>query len=969
MSALYFALTLLTAALAVAILTAEASTACNRQCSKKVDVLTCLRRCKRGTVQHRARHGRTGPAKFDYPLRETSECSSHVPIEAAPITPVRDLKVELTDGSSEELDRVRIMWRVPVTGYERVTGFEVDIETVGRTRRSSLHELCRQLLLLNRTLQAKDVLSQNYFEYITDLSRGLKYRIIVKTLPGQHLEDNSQTSLVYQARESLAWEERRRDWKPEPVEIVQIVGRNVTVRVSLAPTDFKIGEYNLQWSCGTRWGVDKFNTTGASATWNRTLYHLPPGPCGVQVSSTLDPIDPIWSNSTSFVITDWTPDNPTAYYDGTEVSVTFRAAPPEYNFQDYRICLSVNTRNSHSENMMCSPLFKKDDDIGVVKAEFEHVKPLLRAGHFYAVKVGAPYQDCEWTQVRVTTAMSGLSKSAETSVPPKQHGVNITHIVAVVSVAVLVGLALLGILYYLRKNKSKMNVPWPWSFSLEPSPDTVCPEKRPIPRLFLVYSYDCPEHFTVVERFATCLQRMGFHVVLDMWCTNQISCVGRVEWACEQLDRADYVIVLCSRGGRHKMEDRNEPPLQEGLLLGDMFTPWVKEIGSRIHSGDSGSLRKYVVAYFRYSSAEDVPRTLRGVQPQYQLMKHLPELFCHLQRMERRSAAGTARVEGLEDIQKETVEAIEAMQKLCDDKPDHGWLFNTNNNSDVIEASAPSTPLEEIPLLPTPSENSVDIEDSTTSVSDAQDEENAQDQHPILRNGDDDCLEDVSPSGDVSAVMGDIEPTKSLSGTLKTAQKRREGDPDRGIPTSGEPSVEEAASGSSHAPPPLQMTMAFPRQVLPPQEQYIEHGRAALGGPFGNNPRDLYRTHTELTPPPPPQTTTTAFPPQVPIPAEQYLEYGAPATGGAFAHNPHTNPNGAHYSINMYENPMYLSSPSYHQHPYIDGQGTGHLDQPGGYPGYREENRGSDEQQDSGIFMEDQLRLYNQMVWDSMLPQ
>eukprot|EP00058_Branchiostoma_floridae_P021036 XP_002606526.1 hypothetical protein BRAFLDRAFT_102558 [Branchiostoma floridae] len=944
MAARYFALPLLTAVLAVAVLRAEASTACNRRCSKQVDVLTCLRRCKRGTVQHRARHGRTGPVKFDYPLREISECSSHVPIKAASITPVPDLKVALTDASSDELDRVRITWRAPETGYELVTGFEVDIVTVGRTRRSSYS--CRQLLL-NRTLQAKDVLSKNYFEYITDLSRGLKYRVIVKTLPGQHLEDNSQTSLVYEAT-----------WKPEPVEIVRIVGRNVTVSISLAPGDFKIDEYNLQWSCDTRWGVDKFNTTGATATWNRTLYHLPPGQCGIQVSSTLDPNDPIWSNTTTFSITDWTPDNLTANCDGTEVSVTFRGAPSECNFQDYRICLSVNTSNSHSENMTCNPLFKKDDDTGVVKAEFEHVKPLLD-GHFYAVKVGAPYQDCEWTQVRVTTAMSGLSESAETSVPPKQRGVHITHIVAVVSVAVLIGLALLGILYYLRKNKPQ----------------------RPIPRLFLVYSYDCPEHFTVVERFAASLQRMGFNVVLDMWCTNQISCVGKVEWACEQLDRAEYVIVLCSLGGRHKMEDRNEPPLQEGLL-GDMFTPWVKEIGSRIHSGDSGSLRKYVVAYFSYSSAEDVPRTLRGVQPQYQLMKHLPELFCHLQRMERRSAAGTARVEGLEDIQRETVEAIEAMQKLCDDKPD--WLFNTNDDvPHVVDVSTPSTPQEEIPLLPTPSENSVDMSDSTTSISDAQDDENAQDQQPLLRNGaakvtdvrlspqDDDCRVDVSPSGDVLAVTGNIGPIESLSGTLETAQKRREDDPDRGIPTSSEPSVKEAASGSSQAPPPPQTTTAFPRQVLPPapQEQYIEYGPAATGGPFGDNPRDLYRTHTELTPPSPPQTTTTTFPPQVPIPAEQYLEYGARAPSGVFAHNPHTHPNGAHYSINMYENPMYLSSPSYHQHPYIDGQGTGHLDQPGGYPGYREENRGSDEQPDSGIFMEDQLRLYNQMVWDSMLPQ
>ncbi|CAH1264928.1 IL17RD [Branchiostoma lanceolatum] len=937
MAARYFVLTLLTTVLAVAVLTAEASTACNRRCSKQVDILSCLRRCKRGTVQHRARHGRTGPSPvaFNYPLQEVPECPL-VPIKDASITSVPHLEVSDPDASIEEKDRVIIKWRPPATGYERVTGFEIKITStagVEECKGKAKSDSCRQLVL-NRTLQAEDVLSTNYFEYITDLPRGQTYRVQARPLPGQDTDVSTVTTVEYEARECEAWEARRNRWKPYPVEIVQIVGRNVTVRIPLAPGDLKIYDYKLHLMCRPEKQQEDISCTvkpynGTEATCNKTLIHIPPGSCDIKVSPHLP--DPIESSSTSFNVTDWTPDNLTAYYDGEEVSATFRAAPPEYNFPEYRMCLtnaSASDRGA-SKTITCDPLFNKDDDTGVATAVFKDVKP-LPIGHLYAVKVAAPYEDSQWTQVPAVLVTLPRSKATTRTGPnTKMHP---THIAVVVTVAVVIGLALLGTLYYLRKKKLHLLASWP---PIAPGTDPVYPERRSI--VFLVYSYDCPEHFLAVERYATFLQRMGFDVVFDMWCTNQISCVGKVDWACEQLDKADYVIIICSRGARHKMEDQNKPPLQEGLL-GDMFTPWVKEIGSRIHSGDSDSLGKYVVAYFSYSSAEDVPRTLRTVQPYYKLLKHMPELFCHLQGLERRSPAGTARVTGLEDIQRETmegqqlVEAIDTMQKICDGKPD--WLFKTDDGSapDVADVSTPYSLQEEMPLLPTPSENSVDMEEAIASIGDAQGDETAQAQQPLLNNRlassvegrlstqEDDYRVDVSPSEDVSTVADNVEPVAPPSGT----QKGREYDPDSGISATSEPNVDEPRSTLVQAPPPSQ---AFAPQVPASQEQYHEYGATAPDGTFANDPREMDH----------------------------------------FNHYTHPTMNPNYVGGHIYENPKYVRSPSFDPYNYYGGQDTGHQGQPGGYP-YRKEGHGSDEQLDSGIFMEieEQMRRHNEKVMASM---
>ncbi|XP_019623233.1 PREDICTED: uncharacterized protein LOC109469217 [Branchiostoma belcheri] len=928
MAGRYFVRTWLTTVLTVAVLTTEAYT--------QVDLFSCQQRSKRA-VQNRGRHGRSGHGAFGYPLQQ-QECGDFKPIEDAPILPVPHLAVErisTEDDSPAKLDRVKIKWCTPRTGYGRVTGFEISIESAGRgcCACEGYSDSCRQLLL-NRTLDADDAISENYFEYIADLPTGLTYRITARPLPGQTMKGFQQETADYVARKCESLEERRKLWKPPPVQIVKTVGRNVTVKIFLAPEELEIAEYELWWTCGPDQQteepikVDASNTNGA--TLNTTLYHLPPGTCDIWVEAAIS--DPIRSN-TSFNITDWTPANLTAHYDGTEVSVTFRAAPPEYDFPEYRICL-VNTSTSDSrasEPIRCNPLISTKDSSGVITAVFKDAKP-LRTRRFYAVKVSAPYQDSQWTQVSAN------------AVHPSQHH-STRHLVLAVTLAVVVGLALLGALYYIyrqRKELPRTNIfvlPRPGESGSEP----VCPERTPT--LFLLYSYDCPEHFRVVECSATFLQKMGFPVILDMWCTNQIGCVGKTDWVYEHMDKADFVIVICSRGARHKMEGKNDPPLQEGYL-GDMFTPWAKEIGSRIHSDDalsSGSRQKYVVAYFSYSSAEDVPRVLRASQPHYRLMKHMPELFCHLLGIERRGPRGTAIITGLETEEgQKLVEAIDAMQKICDQKPD--WLFQRNDGPapDVIDAVTSSASPEEIPLLPTPSESSVETENSTPPVGDAQGEGDAQ---PLLSNGatnavdgqQDDSRVEVCPPEDVSVVTGKVEPTAAGTGTIETVREHREDDPESGIHTASETSMEGPTSTLAQVrPSPASAASA-------PQVQYPEYGATAQGGTsYGNNPEA----------------------------ATQFNYYTSPW--------PTMDPNMAqHYGPgNIYGNPMYVRSPSYDQQPYMynvePGNVPAHAYRPGASP-YRDgSHHNSDEQLDSGIFMaeiEEELRRHNQLVSDSMPPE
>lgn len=106
------------------------------------------------------------------------------------------------------------------------------------------------------------------------------------------------------------------------------------------------------------------------------------------------------------------------------------------------------------------------------------------------------------------------------------------------------------------------------------------------PRVFVSYSHDTPEHIEQVGRFATFLHaRLGLEVHLDQWYDNVR--IDWSQWAAEQLDKADYIIVIASPDYKHRAEGKAAPEVGRGAQyeaarLRDMVTENLREATRRI---------------------------------------------------------------------------------------------------------------------------------------------------------------------------------------------------------------------------------------------------------------------------------------------------------------------------------------------------------------------------------------------------
>ncbi|QFU87533.1 SEFIR domain-containing protein [Amycolatopsis sp. YIM 10] len=78
------------------------------------------------------------------------------------------------------------------------------------------------------------------------------------------------------------------------------------------------------------------------------------------------------------------------------------------------------------------------------------------------------------------------------------------------------------------------------------------------PRLFVTYAHDSPEHKERVERFARFLRvRVGLDVHLDQWYDNLRR--DWSAWAVEQLNEADFVVVIASPDYKRRADGAAAP--------------------------------------------------------------------------------------------------------------------------------------------------------------------------------------------------------------------------------------------------------------------------------------------------------------------------------------------------------------------------------------------------------------------------
>ncbi|TNM88297.1 hypothetical protein fugu_004551, partial [Takifugu bimaculatus] len=168
----------------------------------------------------------------------------------------------------------------------------------------------------------------------------------------------------------------------------------------------------------------------------------------------------------------------------------------------------------------------------------------------------------------------------------------------------------------------------------------------PRPKVFLCYSNrDCPKHSSVIQSFAYFLQDFCCcEVVLDLWEHLEICREGQMSWLSRQLDEADFIITVCSRGLRYHVEKsrKGKTPVgrQSGgpvpaASTGDLFIVSVSMIAEKLRlakqSQGSGApeLRRYMSVYFDYSSENDIP-TMLTLAPRFKLMEQLPQIFSRL---------------------------------------------------------------------------------------------------------------------------------------------------------------------------------------------------------------------------------------------------------------------------------------------------------------------------------------------------
>ncbi|XP_043977678.1 interleukin-17 receptor D [Gambusia affinis] len=172
----------------------------------------------------------------------------------------------------------------------------------------------------------------------------------------------------------------------------------------------------------------------------------------------------------------------------------------------------------------------------------------------------------------------------------------------------------------------------------------------PRPKVFICYSNrDCPKHTSVIQSFAYFLQDFcGCEVVLDLWEHLEMCKEGQMSWLSRQLDEANFIITVCSKGLRYYVEKksrRGKTPVGRrsnsgcgsptGGSHGDLFVVAVAMIGEKLRlakqNEDSGDpeLSRFMAVYFDYSTESDIPTAL-SLAPRLKLMDQLPQLYGRL---------------------------------------------------------------------------------------------------------------------------------------------------------------------------------------------------------------------------------------------------------------------------------------------------------------------------------------------------
>ncbi|XP_030222074.1 interleukin-17 receptor A isoform X1 [Gadus morhua] len=188
----------------------------------------------------------------------------------------------------------------------------------------------------------------------------------------------------------------------------------------------------------------------------------------------------------------------------------------------------------------------------------------------------------------------------------------------------------------------------------EPTPDAAEVAKRKT--VLLIYSPDHPLYTVVVLKLCSFLMaQCGTDVVLDLLDLTRLGQLGGLrwlDWHRERIERSpsDKILILCSPGVQAKwraMCGAEPVVLREDLRspVGDMLSPALGLIVPGLVR--SGSLRRYIVAYFAdVCSEEDIPAPF-NVAVRYKLMEQFEEVLLRILEVEKQQPGRVNLVQGV----------------------------------------------------------------------------------------------------------------------------------------------------------------------------------------------------------------------------------------------------------------------------------------------------------------------------------
>ncbi|HLK55598.1 MAG TPA: toll/interleukin-1 receptor domain-containing protein [Chthonomonadaceae bacterium] len=123
------------------------------------------------------------------------------------------------------------------------------------------------------------------------------------------------------------------------------------------------------------------------------------------------------------------------------------------------------------------------------------------------------------------------------------------------------------------------------------------------PKLFISYSHDSAEHAANVLALADSLRANGIDVILDQY-VNPAPDEGWTHWMERNLDRADFVVMICTSTYLRRVKGEESPGIGHGVRWEGNL------IYNRIY-GDAPKASRYIPVLLPGSTSADIPLSVQ----------------------------------------------------------------------------------------------------------------------------------------------------------------------------------------------------------------------------------------------------------------------------------------------------------------------------------------------------------------------